>query len=160
MGLAFSFKHYVAFFALFFVPYLWTAEHLPLSGKKYLLYMSAAIGFVSLPFIIASPSGFWKSLFFIEIGNFHTTWGWNIWVAIRDGLGLVFTKQQMWLVRTLGSAVAVIGFWRFFRLHTPGRVYIASGFTMLVYLALSNWTTYAYFTFLVPLFVLVAIEAD
>ncbi len=155
MALAFYFKHYLAFFAIFFIPFLIMKKQ-----YRYLLVIILTIGIVSAPFIMASPSGFWRSLFFIEIGNFHTTWGWNIWAALRDGLGMVFTKQQMWLVRSLATAMTVLGLWKFFRLNTLGRVFVASGFTMLVYLALSNWTTYAYFTFLVPLFALAAIETD
>ncbi len=161
LGFALTFKHYLAFFAIFFVPFLWQAKQfLPISHKKYLLYSALTMGLVSLPFIIASPIGFWKSLFFIEIGNFHTTWGWNIWVALRDSWGLVFTKQQMWLVRTIGTGALALGLFKFFRLQNLTRVCIASGLTMLVYLILSNWTTYAYFSFLVPLFALAAITSN
>ncbi len=159
MGLAFSFKHYLAFFAIFFVPFLLTSKQfLPIPHKKYLVIMVATIGIICLPFILASPTGFWKSLFFIEIGNFHTTWGWNIWVALRDGVGITATKQQMWLVRTAGTAIVTLGFWKFYKLQTLGRVYVATALTLLVYLIFSNWTTYAYFTFLVPVFALAAIE--
>ncbi len=152
MGLAFSFKHYLAFFALFFIPFLWKAKQfLPIAHKKYLFYTALTVGVVSLPFILASPAGFFRSLFFIEIGNFHTVWGWNIWVALRDGLGIIASRREMWMVRTFATGVVALGLLKFFKLHNVGRVLIASGITMFVYLMTSDWTTYAYFTFLVPL---------
>lgn len=152
MGLAFSFKHYLAFFALFFIPFLWKAKQfLPISHKKYLFYTVLTVGVVSLPFVLASPAGFFRSLFFIEIGNFHTVWGWNIWVGLRDGLGIVASRQEMWMVRTIATGVVALGLLKFFKLQTIQRVLVAAGITMFVYLMTSDWTTYAYFTFLVPL---------
>lgn len=155
LGLAATFKHYVAFYLLFFIPYLWQNKNgFMISSKKYLFITGATIAVLSIPFFIASPSGFWRSLFFIEIGNFHTTWGWNIWVLLRDAAGVIATKQTMWLVRTIVTLITAVGFWKFFRLHSLGRVCIAAGTTLLVYLVLSNWTTYAYFTFLLPILIL------
>ncbi len=146
LGLATSFKHYMAFFLIFFLPYLITKRM-----WGYLKIFLIAVGIVSLPFILASPQGFFRSLFFIEIGNFHDVWGWNIWVTIRDGWGITATRQQMWLVRTVLTAATALGLWKFFRLKSLQHVLIASSVTLLVYLLTSDWTTYAYFTFLVPL---------
>ncbi|MBI5619924.1 glycosyltransferase family 39 protein [Candidatus Gottesmanbacteria bacterium] len=152
LGLAASFKHYLAFFLLFFLPYvLFAKEKFPITKKAYVLFFLGTVAIVSLPFILASPAGFFRSLFFIEIGNFHTVWGWNIWVALRDGLGIVASRREMWMVRTVATGIVALGLLKFFKLHNVQRVLIASGITMLVYLMTSDWTTYAYFTFLVPL---------
>lgn len=153
LGLVASFKHYVVFFLIFFVPYL--------IGKRMWRYVGiflVTVGIVSLPFILASPAGFAKSLFFIEIGNFHSVWGWNIWVALRDGLGIVASRREMWLVRTIATGSVVLGLLKFFRLTSIQRVLIAGSVTMFVYLVTSDWTTYAYFTFLVPLVGLSAVS--
>lgn len=146
LGLAASFKHYLAFFMIFFVVYLVVKRM-----WRYLGIVLATIGVVSLPFILASPAGFFRSLFFIEIGNFHEVWGWNIWVALRDGLGIVASRREMWLVRTVATGIVALGLLKFFKLHNVQRVLVASSITMLIYLMMSDWTTYAYFTFLVPL---------
>ena len=152
LGLAATFKHYVWFYLIFFLPFLWyTRGSLPISNRRYITIFLITAVLLCLPFIVSSPSGFWRSLFFIEIGNFHTTWGWNIWVALRDQLGIIVSKEQMWMVRTIGTTCTVIGLWRFFRLSSLPRVAMATSVTLFVYLVLSNWTTYAYFTFLVPL---------
>lgn len=152
LGLAATFKHYVWFYFIYFALFLWqTKTFLPISHKRYFIIFLITAGLLCLPFIILSPSGFWRSIFFIEIGNFHSTWGWNIWVALRDGFGIIITKEQMWMVRTIATGCTIIGFWRFFRFSSIGRVTTATSVTLLVYLILSNWTTYAYFTFLVPL---------
>lgn len=146
LGLAASFKHYLAFFVLFFLVYA--------AAKKMWRYLGVfflTIGIVSLPFILASPTGFFRSLFFIEIGNFHTVWGWNIWVALRDGFGIVISRREMWMVRTGMTGVTILGLLKFFRLRSIRDVCIAGSVSMLVYLVTSDWTTYAYFTFLVPL---------
>ncbi|OGG28311.1 hypothetical protein A3A64_04325 [Candidatus Gottesmanbacteria bacterium RIFCSPLOWO2_01_FULL_48_11] len=109
---------------------------------------------------MASPAGFFRSLFFIEIGNFHEVWGWNIWVALRDGWGIVATRQQMWLVRTIITGLVALGLLKFFRVKSLQRVLMAGSVTLLVYLMTSDWTTYAYFTFLVPLIGLAVIDKD
>ncbi len=155
MGLAASFKHYMGFFLIFFIAHL-IAKRM----WRYLGILLATVGIVSLPFILASPTGFFRSLFFIEIGNFHDVWGWNIWVALRDGFGLVATRQQMWLVRTVGTGVVALGLLKFFRLKSLQHVLIASSVTLFVYLLTSDWTTYAYFTFFVPLIGLSTITED
>ncbi|MEK7544003.1 MAG: hypothetical protein AAB557_03995 [Patescibacteria group bacterium] len=118
------------------------------------------MGLVFLPFVLTEPAGFWRSLHFIEIGNWHTTWGWNVWVALRDGLGWEASKQTMWLVRTIGTGIATVGCFVFFRRFTLRTVFVSAGITMLVYLALSNWTSYAYFTFLVPVFSLAVVGRE
>ena len=155
LGLAASFKHYMAFFLIFFLPYI--------IGKRMWRYLGiflVTVGVVSLPFVMASPAGFFRSLFFIEIGNFHEVWGWNIWVALRDGWGIVATRQQMWLVRTIITGLVALGLLKFFRVKSLQRVLMAGSVTLLVYLMTSDWTTYAYFTFLVPLIGLAVIDKD
>lgn len=149
LGLAASFKHYLAFFLIFFVVYLVEKRM-----WRYLGIFLATVGIVSLPFIFVSPAGFFRSLVFIEIGNFHEVWGWNIWVALRDGFGIVASRKEMWFVRTTVTGAMIIGLLKFFRLRTIRDVCIAGSVSMLVYLVTSEWTTYAYFTFLVPLIAL------
>lgn len=159
LGFATSFKHYVWFYVIFFIPFLFKKQKLPAgSATRYFFYTIATVGLLNLPFILASPEGFWRSLFFIEIGNFHKIWGWNVWVGLRDAFGLIFTKQEMWLVRTFGTLLVILGLLRFFKLTSFPRVFAAASVSLLLYLILSDWTTYAYFTFLVPLMALAVIS--
>lgn len=151
-GLSAAFKHYVWFFMLFLVPFLWRHKlKLSISNRTYLLILMVTVGIVSLPFILASPSGFWRSLFFIEIGNFHTTWGWNIWVGLQEAFDFVFAREFMWAVRTGVTVLTAASLFFLLKFNSLTHVIIAGSLTLLVYLLLSNWTTYAYFTFLVPL---------
>lgn len=152
LGLASSFKHYVWFYLPYIYIYLRQMKPLPyVSIRQYVSIFIVTVGIVALPFIVTAPQGFYQSLFFIEIGNFHTTWGWNIWVALRDGWGREFSKQIMWMVRTIATLGVTISMFRIIRPVTLRYVYLASSITMLTYLVFNNWTTYAYFTFLVPL---------
>ncbi len=161
LGFATSFKHYVIFYLLFFIPYLYQNKKLlPISNKRYIFYAILAVLIVSGPFIFTTPQGFLRSLTFIELTNWHKTWGWNIWVALRDSSRLVFTREQMWSVRTLCTGLTALILLRFFRLDSFNKVFIASGTSLFVYLAFSQWTTYAYFTFLLPLFCLSALKIE
>lgn len=64
----------------------------------------------------------------------------------------------MWMVRLVGTiGTAVIALLCISR-RRLWETYLGSVMTMLVYLVLSWWTTYAHFTFLIPLIGLVAIE--
>lgn len=160
LGLVISFKHYLMFYAVFFLPFLWLTKRQlsPLPNRKYLFYVGLTVAVVSLPFVLASPDGFWRSLTFIEIAHRHKTWGWNLWVALRDLLGVTLTISQMWLVRTLATAATIAGAFYFWRIDSLRKVAVAASATMMVYLFLSQWTTYAYFTFLIPLMGLVVIS--
>lgn len=161
LGFAASFKHYVVFYLLFFLPYLYQNKKiLPISYIRYILYVLLTIFVVSGPFILSAPQGFFRSLSFIELTNWHKTWGWNIWVALRDMWHIVFSTQQMWFVRTVVTIFTAILLLRYFKLNSFHKVFVASGVTLFVYLAFSNWTTYAYFTFLVPLLGLSAFPID
>ena len=66
----------------------------------------------------------------------------------------------MWFVRTTVTGAMIIGLLKFFRLRTIRDVCIAGSVSMLVYLVTSEWTTYAYFTFLVPLIALAVVDKD
>ena len=161
LGFAASFKHHVFFYLLFFVPYIYqNKDLLPISNKRYIFYILLTILVVSGPFILLTPQGFFRSLSFIEITNWHNTWGWNIWVALRDFLHISFSTQQMWLVRTTVSLATVFLLFRYFRLDSFNKVFVASGVTMFIYLVFSQWTTYAYFTFLIPLLALSAFHIE
>lgn len=160
LSLAATFKHYIWFYLLYFLPYIF------LCAKKY-AYLSSyfriflvASTIIAVPFIVFSPDGFFRSLGFIEIANFHDTWGWNIWVVIRDGLHIEVSKQVMWAVRTLGTLVVIYSLLKAKMYRSLRMVFLASGLTLFIYLALSNWTTYAYFTFLVPLLALSVVGED
>lgn len=160
LGLAAAFKHHVFFYLLFFIPYIWTMKNKILSSKKYLLIFSGVFLILILPFALMAPVGFYKSQFFIEIGNYHPVWGWNIWVALRDFFHISFARTVMWRTRTIASVVTIIGIWLFYKLNTFRRVLAAAAISMLVYLMTSDWTTYAYFTFLVPLLGIAAVSED
>ena len=163
LGFAASFKHHIFFYLVFFLLYLYQNKKLlPITNIQYVMYVALTVLIVSGPFILTAPDGFLRSLSFIELTNWHKTWGWNIWGALRDGLQLRFSREQMWVVRTVLTGFVALLLLRFFHLRSFHRVFIASGVTLFVYLAFSNWTTYAYFTFLVPLLGLGAfsIEGD
>lgn len=152
LGLAASFKHYVFFYVLFFFVYLIQNEKLlPITGSRYIFYTVLTIVIVSGPFIISEPEGFLRSLAFIQSPTGHETWGWNIWVALRDALQITLTTAQMVRIRMVFTLSTILLLFRYFRLNALNRVFVASGVTMLVYLVFSQWTTYAYFTFLIPL---------
>lgn len=152
LGFAASFKHHVFFYLLFFLLYIYQNKNLlPISNKRYIFYILLSIFIVSGPFILLAPQGFFRSLSFIELTNWHTTWGWNIFVALRDALHISFSTQQMWGVRTAVSIATVFLLFRYFRLDSFNKVFVASGITMFIYLVFSQWTTHAYFTFLIPL---------
>lgn len=161
LGFAAVFKHYVFFYLLFFLPYLYQNKKLlVISNKRYIFYTLLTIFIVCGPFIIAAPEGFFRSLTFIELTNWHKTWGWNIWVALRDTLHFTLTTQQMWIIRTIITVSTAILLLRYFRLNSYNKVFVASGVTMFIYLVFSQWTTYAYFTFLVPLLGLGALSIE
>lgn len=157
-GLANAFKHYVWFFTFFFIPYLMYARiKFPIAKKNFLLISFIVFAGITLPFVLAAPKGFWESLTLIEMRQGYRVWGWNIWSGLQL-LGMSFSKQQIWLTRTIMTIGTGLGLILFFQPKTLQKVFIASAVTLLMYLMFSVWTTYAYFTFLVPLFALAAIE--
>lgn len=161
LGLAASFKHYVFFYVLFFFIYLIQSKKiLPISGERYIFYTISTIVIVSGPFIISEPEGFLRSLAFIQSPAGHETWGWNIWVALRDAFQVLLTTTQMAQIRMVFTLSTIFLFFRYFRLNVLNRVFVASGMTLLVYLVFSQWTTHAYFTFLLPLFYLSAFRVE
>jgi len=161
LGFAASFKYHVFFYLLFFLPYIYQNKKLlVISNKRYIFYVILTIFIICGPFIMVAPEGFFRSLTFIELTNWHKTWGWNIWVALRDFLHISFSTHQMWIVRTTVSLATVFLLFRYFRLDSFNKVFIASGVTMFIYLVFSQWTTYAYFTFLIPLLVLSAFHIE
>lgn len=161
LGLALSFKQYVLFYAVFLIPFfILNKNYLPISFKKYLLFAFISFAAISLPFILASPNGFYQNILYIETAKNRSLWGWNLWVALKILFNLKLTMQQIWIARTVLTLSALFGFIRFFKMSQYRHVLIAASITMLVYLSLSPWTTYAYFTFLVPLICLSAIEIE
>ncbi len=158
LAFASVFKHYVGFYLIFFIPYLWHFSKKLLYLKSYMKIFFLTMSIIAIPFLISAPSGFMRSLFFIEIGNYHDTWGWNVWVLMRDGLGLTFTKNTMWVVRTVLTVSIIVGFFSTTKFHSLKNVAIAGSISLFVYLILSNWTSYAYFTFLIPLMSLSLLE--
>lgn len=161
LGLASSFKHYVFFYLLFFIPYIYQNKKLlAISSKRYIFYTLLTILVVSGPFILSEPQGFFRSLSFNELTNWHKIWGWNIWVVLRDVLHVSFSTQQIWFVRTVISIITTLLLFRYFRLNSFNKVFVASGILMFIYLVFSQWTTYAYFTFLIPLLALSAFSIE
>ncbi|OGG35136.1 hypothetical protein A2363_01400 [Candidatus Gottesmanbacteria bacterium RIFOXYB1_FULL_47_11] len=148
------FKHYSAFFLIFFLPYLTKVKQFPIRIRSYVLVYGVACLLLVIFGVGASPDGFWRSLVYIERTNFHPVYGWNIWVALKDGWGITASRDIMWMVRTVGTALTIGGLlmlrpWRSFQ-----TVCLASAISMLTYLVLSEWTTTAYFSFLLPMFAL------
>lgn len=159
LAVAAAFKHYVFFLLAFFLPYVFivrkTLSHG--SGKFFLLFFST-IGLISLPFILGAPDGFIRALTYVELRPTYPIWGWNIWVGLRDGFGIIIPVQTMWMVRlicTIGTVLITLKCMTYKRMW---ETYLGAIMTMLVYLVFSWWTTYAHFTFLVPLIGLLAIE--
>lgn len=158
LGLALSFKQYTFFYLVFLVPFLFNNKnYLSISYKKYLLFAFISFAIISFPFIMASPYGFFHNIIYIETGEFRSLWGWNIWVALKELFNLKLTLQQMWLVRTFLVLSTLVSFIRFVKIDKYQKVFAAAGITILVYLIFSQWTTYAYFTFLIPLICLAGI---
>lgn len=159
LAIAAAFKHYVFFLLTFFLPYVFVLrKSLPRPAIRFFLLFFGTIGLISLPFILGAPSGFLRALTYVELRPTYPIWGWNIWAALRDGFGIILPVQSMWIVRlvgTIGTALVILKAISFRRLW---ETYLGAVMTMLVYLVLSWWTTYAHFTFLVPLIGLLAIE--
>lgn len=161
LGLALSFKQYTFFYLFFFIPFLiQNKKFLPISSKKYFLFIFLSFAIITLPFVVTAPYGFYKNFSHLEIADFRSTWGWNIWVLLKDVFKVQLTSYQMWIVRTPLVLLTLFSFIRFFKIDKYHKVFIATSITMLIYLILSRWTTYAYFTFLIPLLGLSAIEVD
>ncbi len=151
LAVASTFKHYVWFYLIFFLPFISQRSKKFLYQRPYFKIFFLTVAVIAIPFLLSAPLGFMRSLFFIEVGNYHDTWGWNVWVLLRDSVGLTFTKNTMWVVRTAMTVSVIVGFFITTKFHSFKNVAIAASVSLLVYLVLSNWTTYAYFTFLVPL---------
>lgn len=156
LGLSISFKQYSFFYLIFFIPFILKMKiNLPIHPRFYLLTTFLTFGAISLPFIISSPSGFYNSVVFVGGNNNHGIWGWNIWVALKESLNFSLPIQQILLIRSVSTLTTIILLYLIYPLTSLGRVFFASSFSFLVFLILSNWTTYAYFTFLIPLLLLI-----
>lgn len=163
LGLAISFKHYAFFYLLFFVLLISNNKNFtPISFKRYFLFTFLTFSLISIPFILSSPLGFFKNIAYVEVSNQanHPVWGWNIWLAIKYLFGFTPSIQQLWLVRTGMVLTTIFIFFKFFVINKFNKVFIASSISMLVYLIFSQWTTHAYFTFLIPLLALGAFELE
>lgn len=152
LGLAMSFKHYVFFYIPFFMHFLFLHKHfLQISYKKYLIYAFVVAGIITIPFVIASPDGFLRSLVHIEGGVEHPIWGWSIWKALKDSFTITLSNDGIRFVRFLVTAIVAIILFCFFPPKKWNQVFVNTSLTMLTFFILSKWTTPAYFTFLVPL---------
>ncbi|MCL5970920.1 MAG: hypothetical protein M1450_05490 [Patescibacteria group bacterium] len=161
LGFAITFKHYSFFYLLFFVPFAFKNENfLSISFKKYFLVVLLIFVIIALPFFLRSPIGFLKSFVYVEVSNQanHPIWGWNIWLALKQLFNFVPNIQLVWLTRTFAVIVTVASSFLFLKINKFNKVFVAASITILVYLIFSQWTTYAYFTFLVPLLCLSAFD--
>lgn len=158
-GIAAAFKHYVFFLLAFFLSYVFVIRKTltPGSAKFFLVFFST-IGLISLPFIFGAPDGFIRALTYVELRPTYPIWGWNIWAALRDGFGITLPVQTMWIIRLISTIGTVLIMLRCMTYKRIWETYLGAIMTMLVYLVFSWWTTYAHFTFLVPLIGLLAIE--
>lgn len=151
LGLSLSFKQYVFFYLIFFLPFiLKMKKYLQITPRSYLVITLLVFGIITLPFILSSPLGFYKSVIFVGGNNTHMVWGWNIWVALK-AIAISLPIQRILIIRFLVTLATIILLYRFYPLTSLGRVFTSSSLTFLVFLVFSNWTTYAYFTFLIPL---------
>lgn len=158
-AVAAAFKHYVFFLLTFFLPYVFVLRKtLPHGSAKFILLFFATIGLISLPFIFAAPDGFIRALTYVELRPTYPIWGWNIWAALRDGFGFTLPIQTMWIIRLISTITTVLIILKCMTFKRVWETYLGAVLTMFVYLVLSWWTTYAHFTFLVPLIGLLAIE--
>lgn len=158
LAIAAAFKHYMFFLLLFFLPYVFRLGKSWSALRRFFVFFFGTIGLISLPFILGAPDGFLRALTYVELRPTYPIWGWNIWVALRDGFGIVLPVQTMWIVRLVGTIGTALIVWRSMSYQRLWESYLGAVMTMLVYLVLSWWTTYAHFTFLVPLIGLLAIE--
>lgn len=157
LALALSFKHYAFFYFIFLVPFLWQRKKiLPLESKKYLLLVFITVFFLLAPFVLTAPGGFFRSQLNIENKPGFELWGWNLWSGLRKYF--LFSDGVMRLMRTIGTLATITVSLIFLKLNRFKKVFIATVLTLFVYLILSKWTTPAYFTFLIPLISLAAID--
>lgn len=161
LGLSLSFKQYSFFYLIFFLPYIFKMrKHLPITPRFYLLVVFSVFALICFPFILGSPLGFYKSLVVVGGENKHGIWGWNIWVALKESIKFSLSIQNILYIRSFVTLITIALLYRFYSITSLGKVFAASSLTLLVYFIFSNWTTYAYFTFLVPLICLSAIEME
>ncbi len=161
MGIAAAFKHYVFFLLAFFLPYIYSFRAVWSKGSvKYYALFFGTIAIISFPFILGYPQGFLRALTYVELRPTYPIWGWNIWAALRDGFGIVLPVGEMWLIRLLGTILTVCIMLKCMSYKKLWETYVGGVVVMLVYLVLSWWTTYAHFTFLVPIIGLAAIEHE
>lgn len=160
LGLSMSFKQYVFFYLIFFLPFiLKMKKQLQIKPRSYLLITGLVFGIIFLPFILNSPLGFYKSVVFVGGDNIHGVWGWNIWVALK-AIAISLPVQQILIIRSFVTFTTIIILYRFYSLTSLGKVLTSSSLTLLVFLVFSNWTTYAYFTFIIPLFCLIPLCSE
>ncbi len=160
LGIATAFKHYVFFLLLFFLPYVMIMhKKWPQGVRRFLVLFFGTLGVISLPFVLGAPAGFFRALSYVELRPTYPIWGWNIWAALRDGWGIIFPVQTMWVVRLIGTIGTAILTLLCISRRRLWETYLGAVMTMLVYLVLSWWTTYAHFTFLLPLIGLLVIES-
>jgi len=184
LGFAITFKHYSFFYLLFFVPFAFKNKSstfssgpvsskklqdsekvldksfLPISFKKYFLIVFLTFVIIALPFFLRSPIGFLKSFVYVEVSNQanHPIWGWNIWLALKYLFNFVPNIQLVWATRTFAVLTTIASSFLFLKINKYNKVFVASSAAILVYLIFSQWTTFAYFTFLVPLLCLSAFD--
>lgn len=159
LAVAAAFKHYVFFLLAFFLPYVFVLRKtLPQGSAKFIFVFFITIGLISLPFILGAPDGFIRALTYVELRPTYPIWGWNIWAALRDGFGFILPVQTMWMIRLIATTGTVLIILKCMTYKKVWETYLGAIMTMLVYLVLSWWTTYAHFTFLIPLIGLLAIE--
>ena len=135
---------------LFLTIFLWSKKNfLPLKGKKYLFYSLIVFGLFLAPFVVSSPIGFLKAQSYIDNRPDHPLWGWNLW----SGLEKFFTLPTIFIrfIRGAATITTLLIFFLFIKIDKFHKVFVGASLTLFVYLILSQWTSHAYFTFLIPL---------
>lgn len=158
LGLALSFKHYSFIYFGFLLIFLLNSRHrLNFNVTRYLKTVFITLGLFFLPFVLTAPGGFWRSLSYIDSRPGHAIWGWNLWVVFESYWQFVPEDYVIQAIRILAVLLTIIACLKFLKINRLDKVLSATVLTIFVYLFLSKWTSYAYFTFVVPLVCLNAV---
>lgn len=158
LGLALAFKHFAFFYLLFLSLFFWQKKRfLPIKEKKYIIYTITTASLLIVPFFLTAPAGFLQSQLFLEKRPDFPIWGWNIWNGLKIQFGIAAQDAIIQIVRILLTLSSIILSFRVIKLDKFNKVLISTTLTIFVYLIFSKWTSYSYFSFLLPLLILGAI---
>lgn len=159
LGWGLAFKQYFYFYFFFLALFLWSKKkYLAIDSRKYLFISLAMATLIIGPLALTEPTGFLRSQSFIESRPEHIIWGWNFWSAVKNYV--LFSDATIYFTRLAATLATILFSLYFIKLDRFYKVLRGAALTFFVFLILSKWTTYAYFTFLTPLFCLGAINDE